>query len=261
MSRPSPRSGFTIIELVLVVLVAGFIAVALYQVHAQHRRFNGWQQSRASSHDAMRVTSSMLAGDLRETVPGAGDIALVNADSLRVRSPAGFGFVCAVDADAGRIGLNRFVGGVPVDSGDSVLVYASTGWRLAGVIDTPSPSLSCAHGSVSPQIELELSPASTENVPVGAPMRVFRSQSYHVVSYDGQPWLVRSSVAGTEAIVGPLGVDGLRFRLLDELSNETTTLSDVQAVEIRLVVSSVELSALGARRSDTLTALFQTRNR
>lgn len=260
MRRVCP-DGFTVVEMVIVVMIAGFLSVALHQAHVQHRRFNGWQESRASAHDAMRVASSLLAGDLREAVPGSGDIALEASDSLRVRSPAGFGFVCAVDEASDRIGLNRFVGSTPADAGDSVLVYASTGWRLTGVVDAPAPSLSCAHGTVSPAVELEVVESNAENVPVGAPVRVIRSQTYHVTSHQGEAWFARSGAGGTEPLIGPLGVDGLQFRLLDDAGQETSTLADVSSVEVQLIVLSRWLADPSARQADTLTAVFQSRNR
>jgi len=261
MTNRSQAAGFTIVELLVVVVISGFIAVALHQAHLQHRRFNSWQESRASAHDAMRVASSLLAGDLREAVPSDGDIALEDSDSLRVRSPGGFGFVCAVDEGLDRLGLNRFVGATPSDAGDSVLVYASTGWRLTGVVNSPTPSLACAHGSASPTIELEVSASDAADVPVGAPARVVRSRTYHVTAHRGESWFARSSVDGTEPLVGPLGTDGLQFRLLDDAGEETAALADVQSVEVRLIVLSRRSPDVTSRRADTLVALFQSRNR
>ena len=261
MRNRAQSAGFTIIELIIVVVIASFMAVVLHQAHVQQRRFNVWQESRASAHDAMRVASSLLAGDLREAVPSSGDIALEDTDSLRVRSPNGFGFVCAVDEPSDRIGLNRFVGSTPEDAGDSVLVYASTGWRLTGIVDTPTPSLTCAHGTATPTIELEVSASNAADVPVGAPARVIRSYTYHVTSHEGESWFARSSVAGTEPLVGPLGTNGLQFRLFDATGQETSTLANVYSVEVRLIVLSRQVPDAVSRSADTLTALFQSRNR
>lgn len=260
--RRASRAGFSLVELSVVVAVAGILVVALQQVYMQHRRFADWQQRLVGAHDSYRVTSALLAADLREAVPSLGDLTLVAADRISVRSPVGFGLVCAVQTANARIGINRLVGRMPQVTGDSILVYATTGWRVAAVVAIETPgtgSMSC--GGRVPDAQFRVATGGAADVPVGGPIRAFRRHAYHLTTNGGQPWLARTDAAGTEPLVGPVAGGGLRFRLLDEDGAETANLSLVAGVEFRVILPSRVIPGAATVPADTALSVMQVRNR
>jgi len=256
------RYGFTVVEMLVVLVVGTILALALHQAYVQHSRFLGWQERVVGANDAFRVAGALLSADLREAVPRSGDLTLSASDRLVVRAPTGLAFVCATLSSPPSLGLTRVLGRLPEQTGDSIMVYATTGWRVSAVVarDTPGQNgLSC--GGRAPEAQLRLPSGGTTSVPVGAPVRVFRRHTYHTVTNAGAPWLARTDAAGTEPLVGPLGPSGLRFRLLSETGAQTAVDSLVAGVELRLVLPSRAIPGTPVVPGDTATTVFQVRNR
>lgn len=250
------------VEVLVVVVVAGFLAASLHQLYVQHSRFIDWQERVVGANDAFRVAGAILAADLREAVPAAGDVVLPSADRLVVRAPVGLAFVCAVSTSPARVGLERVAGRMPEHAADSLLVYSTTGWRVLGgtVRETPGQGgLACSGGL--PEEQLRLPAGATASVPIGAPVRAFQRHTYRTVQNGGAPWLARADATTTEPLVGPLASSGVRFRLLDEAGAQTAVDSLVAGVEFMLVLPSRALPGVPVIPADTAITVFQVRNR
>lgn len=251
------RTGFTVVELTVVVVLAGLLAVGLHQVHQNHRGLVAWQSRVTATHDIFRVSNSLLSADLREAVPASGDLLLPEPDSLIVRAPVGLAFVCASSTNPALIALNHVEGRAPTSVGDSILLYTRTGWgaiRVEGV-DTPGQrGIECAIGATEPEAQIRLPSGRADDVPVGAPVRMFRRHTYHVVRNRDESWLARTTADGTEPLVGPLGPGGIRFTLLDGSGSETTELDAATGLELRMILWT-------STTPDTVTTLLEVSNR
>jgi prepilin-type N-terminal cleavage/methylation domain-containing protein len=261
MGGRRPR-GFTLVELTVVMTVTTLLAVGLHQAYVRHGRFMAWQRQVSHAHDAFRVAGSLLSTDLREAVPSQGDIALLGPDSLSVRSPTGLGFACAVVEPSSVLGIDRVTGRMPEEPADSLLVYATSGWRAVGVVGQDRPGqrgISC--GGQDPQVQLRLPNGGADDVPIGAPIRSFRRHVYHLVSNAGEPWLARTDAAGTQPLVGPLSPGGLTVRLLDADGLVESRLDLVEGVEVRMVMSGRATPGGLPASADTVVTVLQVRNR
>ncbi len=263
MTRSGTR-GFTIVELTVAVTLIGLVAVGLHQAYLQQRLFVSWQADGVRAHDAYRVAGSMISADLREAAPAQGDLSLPKADSLLLRAPIGLAFVCDRITSTAVLGLYEVAGAMPQSTADSMLVYATTGWRAAGFVATQTPgsgALVCDVGPATPSAQIRLSPGAADNVPIGAPVRAFRRHGYHLVTNEGAPWLARTTAAGTEPLVGPLMPGGLRFRLLNASGGVETSLPLVGGVEMRMILPRRVDMRTSAIRADTVVTLLHLRNR
>lgn len=258
------RSGFTLVELTIVSVVATMLAVSLHGVYVRHQRLVQWQSQVAAAHDAYRVAVSLLASDVRESVPAEGDLTLLDSDVLSLRAPTGLGFVCDTRQNPAILAIHHTLG-LRASAGDSLLVYASTGWRSVVVEDEDLPGqrgLSCSNAPPTPQLQVRLGTGQADGVPVGAPVRAFEHHTYHLVDNDGERWLARTTPrTRAEPLVGPLVAGGLRFRLVDETGSQTTQLDRVGAVEFRMILPAWRSLTASAMQPDTIETLFQVRNR
>jgi hypothetical protein len=246
----------------VVVALTGMLAIALHQTYVRHSRFVDWQEQVVRAHDAYRVASSLLSADFREAVPAEDDVVLLAPDSISVRAPTGFGIVCATLTSPAVIAIARVMGRMPEASGDSLMVYATTGWRTLHVVGTDTPGqrgVSC--GGRTPEAQLQLPTGGTADVPVGAPVRVFRRHIYHLVANGGETWLGRTTTSGTEPLVGPLLRGGLRFRLLDADGLDESVPADVAGVEFRMILPGRSSFTATTATADTVVSVFQVRNR
>lgn len=258
------RGGFTLVELLLVAVMGALLVVVLHGLFVQQRRFALWEDQVVRDHDAFRVASSILGADFREIVATEGDVALHATDSMSVRAPLGFALVCSVRANPAAIGLTRAQGSMWTGTGDSLLVYTTGGWRAlvptGEMRNVPGP-LRCSIGTESPDHVYSLDRGAADSIVVGAPVRVYRRHTYHAGLNDGRRWLARTDAQGTQLLVGPTTGEGIRFRLVDESGNATGRLADVTGVELRLLLPLTRVSASSSATEDTLTLVFQGRNR
>lgn len=252
------RGGFTLVEVLVALAIAGLVAAGLHRLLLQHRRFYSHVEATALNHDVLRVAWAVLTADLREADPGAGDVALLAPDSLRVRSPVAFGIACATHPATDRVALLEARGSWGPGA-DSVLVHGTSGWRATRVVarEPPGPPLACPYGSGTEAV-LELA-GGTADIRPGDPLRAFRSRVYHVTAQDGARWLARSDQGGTEILAGPLSASGgLRFRLLDAAGAATADPAGAERVE--LVVRAESLLSPGAPRRSSLSVAVKARN-
>ncbi len=258
------RHGFTLVEMLVAIVLGSLIVGALYGVDVQYRRYSVWQNTATEAHDAYRVAQSILSAELREAVPSDGDVELPGEDSLLVRTPVGFAVVCAVKASPAGISLAWSIGRMPATSTDSILLYTQTRWKALTVEREVRPGqggLDCPYpGRTTPDHTYRLASGQADSVPAGAPVRAFVHQVFHGVMDGGELWLARTDATGTQLLAGPMAPGGIRFRFLDAAGAPTAVLSNVKAVELRLIFPTMPRSSGPGAALDTLTTLFQGRN-
>ncbi len=254
-------SGFTLVELMIASVILSIVLLGLHRVYLQQREISDWQRDMAVANDLFRIVGSVMSDDLREAIAADGDVVLGAPDSIRVRSPIGFAHVCYADPDDDILGLDGLNGSLPTAPGDSLHLYGAGGWkrtRVVGAVTVATGQMRCDVSRRRPTELVRLPRGDVAGVPVGAPVRAFRSTSYHVTAFEGQPWVARSDASGTEAIAGPISPRGLRFRSLDASGAETATASEIVAVEISVAVPR---PATRGAVADTMVMVFQGRNR
>jgi len=256
------QNGFTLVEVLVASVILVLVLTGLHTAHIQQRRVSDWQVDMAEAHDGFRIANSILAAELREAVVADGDVVLNSPQSLTVRSPVGFALVCATRANPAVIALHGASGASPTPGTDSILLYSSQGWAALPVVSRDTPGqrgLECPFGTARPEAQYRLPAGSVEFVPVGAPVRVFRTHRYHLAAVDSEPWLARTDASGTEPLVGPLIPEGLRFRYLDRYGVATAVTDSAVGVEMTLAMPRPDRA--GSAVTDTMTLIFQGRNR
>lgn len=259
--RAGSSRGFTLVEVMVTSVILSVVLVGLHRVYLQQRQISGWQRDMAVANDVFRIVGSVLSDDLREAVASEGDVVLGAADSIRVRSPLGFAYVCYTRTDADLVGLEGLTGSLPTAPVDSLHLYAEPGWRTTRVVASRPEAAGLVRCEVSrarPEALLQLTSDAADDVPIGAPVRSYRSTSYHVTTVDGEPWFARSDASGVEAIAGPISPGGLRFRALDASGAATALPAEIAAVEVSIVVPR---PATSGAVTDTMVMVFQGRNR
>lgn len=263
------RAGFTLVEMIVVVVLGTMIVLGLYRVLTAQQRAYRHQSQVAALHDALRVGTAVLAADLREAASAGGDLAALGPDTLAVRSPVGFGIVCVVDTLNRRLGLVDVQGRVTAGAGDSVLVFRPAGWVVRGVLEvnpTGYPALACPYAA-GPALQRTLRlGGSVSGVPVGAPLRAFHRYTYRLTQEANAWWLARADAGGPEVLAGPFaGGAGLEFFYYDTLDAATMTASRVARVDVRLIArsraGSAGLAGSGTPMVDTLDLSISLRNR
>jgi hypothetical protein len=251
-------------ELLLVIVMGTLVVISLQQAVFTQQRFFRQSRSLIERHDALRTVAAILSHDLREARVSEGDVTVLTSDSLRVRSPVGFAAACAVDPSRERLALSGMSGRIDRTAGDSLMIYNPAGWIVTAVrrVNPGGTPLSCPYaGGSTPDVRVRVF-GSIAGVPAGAPVRAFRTYTYHLVLDSGAQWLARSDMAGTEILAGPLASDGsgLTVELLDSLGQVTTVPASAARVRITAVADAdAARQGVDPIRRDTITVTVGAR--
>lgn len=253
------REGFTLPEIMVVIILGSVIVTALYQTLVYQQRLYTQERSATYRHDALRLANAILSADLRDASAPEGDFLATEPDSVSLRSPVGFGIVCAVDSGGGKLGLFDLQGRMGNLAGDSLLIYHPDGWlaRVREAESEEASSLNCPYAG-GPEVELVIRVSgSLTGVPAGAPVRAFHRYTYSLEENRDEWWLARSDGTGTEILAGPFTGDGtgLSFAYFDAAGHSTTNPAAVARLELTLVAASEPYERL-----DTLTSTVRPRN-
>jgi prepilin-type N-terminal cleavage/methylation domain-containing protein len=276
VAAPRP-TGFTLVELITVLVLVGVIGTALYQLLINNQRVYREQAERIQLNENARAAISVLPADVRElnAADTAGsDLVALGPSSLSYKAMRGLYLLCrAPDGAAARITVDntRFFGLRRLDpEQDSVLVFAEHGadlrsddaW-LHGDVLAAVPGTGCPGGT--PSLELQLAgvtPAQLAAVTPGAPVRSFEvTQVLLYRDAGGDQWLggrtYRKRGGGwsvTQPIVGPLSAGGLALEYFDAEGRPTADPADVA----RIGISVQSRSGRRVRGGDGDTYLLQT---
>lgn len=268
------RAGFTLVELLVAVVVAGILTTALTRLLVNDSRFVARQEALLSARRTARTAQNWLAVELR--MVGVEGLRAAAPDSITVRVPYAFGVACD------RVGSVHIVSLVPSDS----LAYASAApsgiaWRRSsgvwvfvvgiGVLPT-TDSTTCVADSIRVLPGGRL--VALSGVPSGPPFRPLPgsiSYLYQTVTYrfaasvdlPGRIALWRRVGAGVaEELAAPFdarsGFAFLTGTSLTAQASPPSLLSTVRGIELRLVGAS-ETTPRGASGPSTFPLVAQVR--
>lgn len=242
MNRAShhPRTaGFTLAELLVTLVIAGFLAGVILQLVTSQARFTDIQYARQEVQDNARGTLELLGSELR-TVPLPGGLLMAGADTIRFRSPMAWGVYCGTSAGSRYVVFDKGVwvtaaaAGIPLRTG---LVLQRTEGSVDGTIPpvfdsdddaARSDTLAPAAAAASPCGGLTNEPTRTvvvkfDDVDAAVPgtpglaAYVWRSVAYGggVADAAGDRWMTRelSGSGRPEPLAGP--IENLTIRYLN----------------------------------------------
>ncbi len=259
-SGPGDRMGFTLVELLTVLALAALLIVALQEGLIVQRQFYEVLSGASVRNESVRVSIAVLGAAFREaSVPG-GDVEVLTPRRVRVRMPVGFGVVCGIDNNGGRVGLVTVRGRWLEAMGDSVLVQLSSG-RFAGLLDAVDPAsdrVPCLTASPGLIIRLD---QRVPDVAVPSPARSFRSQIFESVVEEGKQYLYRVDGTQRDLLVGPLDVtDGFRVWYADRQGVEVADPALADRLMVRIIAQAPDLRGRPSILRDTVQMAFGGRN-
>ncbi len=289
------RYGFTLVEILVVVVLLGLVGGALMSMIARQQRFYSGASGIMELRGNIRQLIEILPAELRGLSPADGDIYEMTGSSIAFRSTTGASVVCSIAGGGTTItippvrvsernGLTAWTA-MP-QAGDSLLVYDdSVGvWRRVELATNPVAGSSCA-GLVSNATEaaagrtLTLSPALSSTVRPGAAIRFYRYAYYGLYqAFNGHSYLgyydcvrTRSPVCGTiQPVSGPYlpgsnGAPGLTLTYLDGAGAVTADPTRVARINIVARAQSSQTIRMDGIATDTyqdsLNVVVAVRNR
>jgi prepilin-type N-terminal cleavage/methylation domain-containing protein len=292
MSRLS-RSGFTLVELLVALVLLGIVSASLYRVLVNNQRMYQSQTQRIDLQANLRAAQSILPADLREVDASEGDITQASSTSITFRAMRWMAFICNPPVTGG--GLQTPVLALTLtnkkmffirfpSAGDSVLIRyeGDEGTRnddawVRGLV-TATGTLNCPGTPTYPDnspgrlLSVTASMLSADSGPViktpnavntiyaGAPVRGFINVTYALYRPAGDTsWYVgmRSGSNAIQPLIGPVLSNGLEMTYFDSIGTQLSApLSDSDLLRVMRVTITVRArTAQAVRRASGGTLL------
>lgn len=258
LTRAVPRraasAGFTLIELMIALIMAGVVLGAAIRVLNNNQRFYRAQGEVTELRENLRSVAMILPSEFRELSAGQGDIISMSDTSISIRAMRILGIMCKPpDKGSGHIWLrtSQMKGWRSVDvTRDSAIVFVDADstkasddhWVIYGIQDVSTDN--CTDGSAALRYTLT-STANTalmnsfDSTYVGAPVRFFERVRYRLYSDASNTWWLgtESKVNGSyntiSQVAGPLQpTTGLKFTFYDSTGTVTATNTLVRSIGV-----------------------------
>lgn len=255
--RITDNRGAGLVEWLVAIAVISVIFGAMIGTAVHQQRFYVVADDAADAVAALERLENVVAAELLPLNGSAGDILFAGSDSITVRTYRGAFFVCAKFATSPVHLTVRSLSGI-APSPDSAIVYAKG--TQGALVDDHWKSVAIS------SLKQDFCPDSTpgwdlvahglngvlDEVPVGAPMRLFHRGSYWL-TVEGKQWYLKTdAVQGKPTVVsGPLApADSsagsvLAFRYLNKSGATTAQADSIATIEI----DAVAIGDVRSRRS------------
>jgi prepilin-type N-terminal cleavage/methylation domain-containing protein len=270
----SEKRGFTLVELLVVVVLGGMMVLSIYQVLATNSRTYTVNNAQIQGQQALRAGMDILFSEIREISTEEGDLVGMGADFISVRAQRAFGVACDVDYTVApnRITSHRL--GPAFQAGDSVVIFADNdpalnkddAWLTKTIQTVDTTSATCPDGSWGQTFGISNLASTGDSVRLGAPVRAFDTYTYGLFDYGGETYLGRWASASMalgrpDPLVGPLvPARGVSFRYLDSIGAVTTVDTLVAQIEVTLRYQSEVRDARNQQVADSIVGLVYPRN-
>jgi len=232
MTAGRRSTGFTLVELLVVVVLAGVVLGAVGTLLQANQRFYRSQSQVLDVEEGLRAVAQLIPAELRELSARDGDILAMGRDSITVRAMRSLGVICAPPlAGAGTVVVadSLTFGWRAVDpERDRALVFregdpvAADDDRWLDVAVSSVSGGACRDGAAGTRLHLVGAGAGLDSVTEGSPLRTYERVTYRLYTDDqGLSWLGQRaySEGGWSAlspVAGPLRrVGGLSFSYFD----------------------------------------------
>lgn len=268
------KRGFTLVELLAVVILGGMMVLSIYQVLITNSRTYTVNNAHIQGQQALRAGMDVLFGEIREISTEEGDLVGMGPDFITVRAQRAFGIACNVDYTVAPNLITTHRIGPVFQAGDSVVVFADNNpdltrddlWltKLVQAVDTTSAT--CPDGTVAQSVGIANLASTGDSVRLGAPLRAFDTYTYGLFDYGGETYLGRwassSMVMGLpDPLVGPLVAKrGVSFRYLDSIGGVTTVDTLVAQIEVTLRYQSQVRDSRNQLVADSVMGMVYPRN-
>lgn len=203
------RAGFTLVEILVVLVLMGIFAAAMVNLLLRQQRFYNSTSQVILTRQQIRQATFMLPADLRGMSRAGGDLAVMTDSSIEFRSVFGTSVACMVNTAGAWISTVpvRLVKGSAMTSwkvspavNDSVALYddgasigaQDDGWRFSRITAVSLVTGDNVNGcpvasrldsivdltASNPSYHLTISPAPTATTLQGASIRFFRRVHY-----------------------------------------------------------------------------------
>lgn len=256
MSRRVP--GFTLVELLIVMIVATIMLAAIFQTLVVQQQSFREENSIIRSRQTARTSMEILATELREISATGGDLLLATPDSVRVHATRTVGVVCD-NVEGVHVDVWQLAG--KFEKGDSILVFVDGDtltsdddtWRVSQISSLSTTSCTADWGNFEKVAMVSSPPISVAGVEIGAMVRAFEPITYGAYRIDGK-WMVGRRVrsAAPVALVGPIAApedDGLRFRYFNADGVEISPSTAAEREEVARIEVFVRGLGLGSASS------------
>jgi prepilin-type N-terminal cleavage/methylation domain-containing protein len=284
-TRGRNRRGFTLTELMIVVVVLGILMAILSTMFLTQQRFYGDVGETAAIRRELRTGAGILPLDIRGISGPGGDIISYNTTKIEVRAPIGSAVICDIAAD--RASFEIFPSDLEANTlssfwtdplpSDVIFVFddsTSAGaeddeWRehtIGGVASssgcdvgsTPFTSLAADAAASKPRTRITLAGGETigSTVQVGAVVRFTRRMEYRLFQpsgasnyYIGMREFRNGSWGSMTPVSGPY-VHGPSFAFFDTLGGPVTggsaaDLARIARVDLTLNAEGAEARSFG----------------
>lgn len=253
--------GFTMAELMVVVVIGVVLLLVLVQALLAQRRFYQSQRAVIERNETMRFGIAVFGSAFREANLANGDVAILAANRVRIRMPYGLALVCGTNNSGTRVGIVALEGRWMAGVGDSVLIdRGALGVVAHGInrIDPISIRVPCVLGGGA-ILRLDRPVPDAE---LGTAARAFRSHAFEVGSQAGSDWVFRVDGPTRDLVLGPIDpVQGFQVWFEDAQGLPVASPVNAERVVMRVIARSQRPPTGPVVRTDTLLMTFGGRNR
>ena len=278
--------GFTLIELMIVVVMMAIIGGAMVRMLTNTQRLSREQAERVGLQSNLRTGAFLVPSELAEVGINAtaSDLQFMGANAIQYRAMRGAGASCQVSPTEIRLwdvpempyyGLRNMT---TTNNRDRILIFAEIDpadpnddvWidrQLTGVSASTCagrPAIALTFADIS-----AATPNGIVDVMVGGPVRSYEVMRLESFTQNGQLWLGARSVSAGEVVLqpvlGPLAANGFQLEYLDGNGNPTGAATAVRAIRVtlRALTQAAVSRGLGQANmvaQDSLVAMIALRN-